>query len=80
MRLGTGRHYQRAVYSASPAAVIDRARECRTLGIELAVEEVLPVVVALALAGERARFVGRDGLGASDAAAGPRGVANRALA
>jgi hypothetical protein len=49
--------YQRAVYSGSPGAIIDRAHACRTLRIELAVEDALPVVVALALTGERTRFV-----------------------
>lgn len=48
--------YEKALWAGSPAAILERARGCRKLGIELAVEDALPAVVALAMKGERVRY------------------------
>lgn len=49
--------YENAVWDASVPAILERARECRKLRIELVVEDALPVVVALALkGGEHVRY------------------------
>lgn len=50
--------YEKAVLAGSPEAILARARQCRKLGIEIAVEDGLPVVIAIALKGERHRYWG----------------------
>ncbi len=48
--------YEKAIYASSPREILERARACKKLGIELAIEDALPAILALALKGERVRY------------------------
>jgi hypothetical protein len=68
--------YEEALWAGSPAAILERARGCRKLAIELAVEDALPAVVALAMKGERVatRASGEFGSLGSPSTGAPRPI------